>query len=287
MREIKKGGKIRRRRRRRSGRVKEEAGGVCGHRAKGRHAHRPRDAAAKANGRGHLLSCSSHPCRHPPRPKYSCHRQVFTDVEVMNTIDGSNDSERAEQSCASCKRLKRRCSKDLPTCLLCSRVGRRCDYSTGPVTPTRSDPEWINARLQTRPGTPNNAFLFRSNVLPNPFVPPDPPREPSKLATCFLDSVATRGVDAALPCDLLWRDVCPGMDEVSVDEAASIINRYFSTTHSWLPVGKVCLEMPQHRRLMPVCSIKTSGHEIATQPTSIRRCRCAGTAARNAARSRR
>ena len=154
----------------------------------------------------------------------------------MSAIDASNDPERAEQSCASCKRLKRRCSKDLPTCLLCSRVGRRCDYSTGPVTPTRSDPDSSTARLQTRSGTPSS-FLFRSDVLPNPFVPPTPSRGPSNLATCFLDSVAMRGVEAALPCDLLWRDVCSGLGEVSADEAASITDRYFSTTHSWLPIG--------------------------------------------------
>lgn len=157
----------------------------------------------------------------------------------MNTIDSSNNSERAEQSCASCKRLKRRCSKDLPTCLLCSRVGRRCDYSVAPVTPTRSDPDSTTARLQTRSGTPSS-FVFRSDVLPNPFVPPTSPSRSSTLATCFLDSVATRGVDAALPCDLLWRDVCPGLGEVSADEAASIADRYFSTTHLWLPIGPFC-----------------------------------------------
>lgn len=158
------------------------------------------------------------------------------DVEAMDVIDASNDPERAEQSCASCKRLKRRCSKDLPTCLLCSRVGRRCDYSIGPVTPTRSDPDSsTTARLQTRSGTPSS-FLFRSDVLPNPFAP-TPPRGTSNLATCFLDSVAMRGADAALPCDLIWRDVCSGLGEVSADEATSITDRYFKTTHSWLPIG--------------------------------------------------
>jgi len=188
------------------------------------------DAAAKPHGRGHSLSCTSHPCRHDPRfrnPPGSIH------AEAMSTIDGNDHPERAEQSCASCKRLKRRCSKDLPTCLLCSRVGRRCDYTVGPLTPTRSDPDSSNTRLQTRPGTPN-AFSFRANVVPNPFVPS---REPSNLATCFLDSVAMRGVDATLPCDLLWLDVCPGMDALAADQAASITDRYFSTTHSWLPIS--------------------------------------------------
>jgi hypothetical protein len=170
------------------------------------------------------------------------------DAKAMNTIGAANDCERAEQSCASCKRLKRRCSKDLPTCMLCSRVRRRCDYSIAPVTPTRSDPDSSTARVETRSGTPSS-FLFRSDVLPNPFVPPSSTKRSSDLATCFLDSVAMRGVEAALPCNLLWRDVCSGLGEVSADEAASIADRYFSTTHSWLPIGKFHIIWLQHRCL--------------------------------------
>jgi len=200
----------------------------------------------------------------------------------MNTIDASNEPERAEQSCASCKRLKRRCSKDLPTCLLCSRVGRRCDYSIGPVTPTGSDPDSSSARVQTRSGTPSS-FLFRSGVLPNPFVPPTPSKGPSDLATCFLDSVAMRGVEAALPCDLLWRDVCSGLGEVSADEAASIADRYFSTTHSWLPIGMFCTMWLQYHCLTALRSIKTPSLEITTQCTATHRRRRPDTVACNAA----
>jgi hypothetical protein len=199
----------------------------------------------------------------------------------MNTIDAANDPERAEQSCASCKRLKRRCSKDLPTCLLCSRVGRRCDYSIAPVTPTRSDPDSSTARVETRSGTPSS-FLFRSNVLPNPFVPPTSPKASSDLATCFLDSVAMRGVEAALPCNLLWRNICSGLGEVSADEAASIADRYFSTTHSWFPIGKFLYSMAAVSHLTPLCSIKTPGLEIDTQRTGDHRCRRADTSAGNA-----
>lgn len=144
--------------------------------------------------------------------------------------------ERAEQSCASCKRLKRRCSKDLPTCELCSRVGRRCNYSTTPSTPTRSDTEPRNERIQSRTDTPAS-FPFRSDVSLNSLVSNIPTEETSDLATCFLDSVATRGMDVALPQTLLWLDVCPGSYDICKDEASNIIDRYFSTTHSWLPIS--------------------------------------------------
>ena len=153
---------------------------------------------------------------------------------IMETI--GDQPERAEQSCASCKRLKRRCSKDLPTCQLCSRVGRRCDYSSIPSTPTRSDTEPRAERIGGRTETPS-FFPFRSDVSLAPFVSDVPSKTSSELATCFLDSVATRGVEVTPPTTLLWRDVCPNGEDISKDEASSILDRYFSTTHSWLPIG--------------------------------------------------
>ena len=160
----------------------------------------------------------------------------------METI-GSDQPERAEQSCASCKRLKRRCSKDLPTCQLCSRVGRRCDYPSFPSTPTRSDTEPRAERIQGRTETPAS-FPFRSDVSLPPFVSNAPSKESSELATCFLDSVATRGVEVTPPNTLLWRDVCPNGEDISKDEASNIVDRYFSTTHSWFPIS---VYLPDHR----------------------------------------
>jgi hypothetical protein len=157
--------------------------------------------------------------------------------DEMESID--NQPERAEQSCASCKRLKRRCSKDLPTCDLCSRVGRRCNYSTTPSTPTKSDTDLPTERIQSRTETPSS-FPFRSEVSLSSFVSNVPSEISSDLATCFLDSVATRGIDVALPSALLWRDLCPGSEDIPLAEASDIIDRYFSTTHSWLPIG-ACL----------------------------------------------
>jgi hypothetical protein len=155
---------------------------------------------------------------------------------AMETIGGDPPG-RAEQSCASCKRLKRRCSKDLPTCQLCFRVGRRCDYPSFPSIPTRSDTEPRAGRIRGRTGTPAS-FPFRSDVSLAPFVSNAPSKESSELATCFLDSVATRGVEVTPPSTLLWRDVCLGGEEISKDEASNIVYRYFSTTHSWLPISE-------------------------------------------------
>lgn len=165
----------------------------------------------------------------------------------METIGGDH-FERAEQSCASCKRLKRRCSKDLPTCQLCSRVGRRCDYSSIPSTPTRSDTEPRVERIGGRTEAPAS-FPFRSDVLLAPFVSNVPSKESPELATCFLDSVATRSVEVTPPSTLLWRDLCPNGEDISKDEASNIVDRYFSTTHSWLPIG---VFLPNYQDLMAV-----------------------------------
>lgn len=54
---------------------------------------------------------------------------------------------RAEQTCAACKKLKRKCDKLLPQCALCQRTGRRCDYSTMSPTPTAGDLTVLRGRL--------------------------------------------------------------------------------------------------------------------------------------------
>lgn len=148
------------------------------------------------------------------------------------------EDQRAERSCISCQRLKRRCSKDLPTCQLCSRVGRRCDYPTIPLTPTRSDPDSSTGRPQpsTRTSTPGN-LLFRTDDVPSISVP-SPRKETTNLATCFLDSVATRGADAALSCTMMWQDIYPGAEGITASKASSVLDKYFSTTHSWFPISK-------------------------------------------------
>lgn len=148
----------------------------------------------------------------------------------------STDERHAELSCTPCKRLKRRCSKDLPACSLCVRVGRRCVYPTVSTTPTRTEPpsELDTTGLRTRTGTPT-PFSFRSDVPSNPFV-----QRPSRnVAFNFLDSIASRGTGEPMSCDLSWREVCPGSEEICYDEAMNIFGKYLATTHLWLPIGQL------------------------------------------------
>lgn len=56
-------------------------------------------------------------------------------------------SSRAEVSCSACKRLKRKCDKQVPKCSLCLRTGRICDYIT-PSDPSPSAADF--AAVQSR-----------------------------------------------------------------------------------------------------------------------------------------
>lgn len=46
---------------------------------------------------------------------------------------------RASQACTACRKMKRKCSKELPTCSLCSRMNRECDYSDSIPMPTAEE----------------------------------------------------------------------------------------------------------------------------------------------------
>jgi hypothetical protein len=56
------------------------------------------------------------------------------------TLSGAPHSPlKSNQACLSCKKQKRKCDKNLPSCSLCSRMQRACDYSIAPPTPSRDD----------------------------------------------------------------------------------------------------------------------------------------------------
>lgn len=51
----------------------------------------------------------------------------------------SSDTAKAPQACSACRKMKRKCSKDLPSCSLCSRMSRPCDYSETSHSPNADD----------------------------------------------------------------------------------------------------------------------------------------------------
>ena len=133
----------------------------------------------------------------------------------------------ADLSCHACRKLKRKCSKELPSCSLCSRVGRTCDYSTpSPDSPGR----------QSRPGTAQlqaaglpdwSSTASRSSSA----------RSPKFNAAWYIDSVSARGMEFDPTCELSWCDI-PGIKTAAftLQESQEIATRFFRTTHTWFPV---------------------------------------------------
>lgn len=56
--------------------------------------------------------------------------------------------ELAPQACSSCRKQKRKCDKQLPSCGLCQRIGRVCDYAPEPQTSAASPEEFSALRQE-------------------------------------------------------------------------------------------------------------------------------------------
>jgi hypothetical protein len=151
-------------------------------------------------------------------------------------------------SCQSCRRLKRKCSKEQPTCSLCARVGRNCTYPTSGSSPDKSlassrKRSWAEAiglndsrSSSAYPATVSLGYhRGRWTDDDGNGLPKRPsPRFPTAW---FIDSAFARGMDVGVPTDLRWDKIDGTRVTVSVADAEQITDHYFKTTHEWLPVG--------------------------------------------------
>ncbi|KAK7221390.1 hypothetical protein V2G26_009393 [Clonostachys chloroleuca] len=88
---------------------------------------------------------------------------------------------RSEQACTACKKLKRRCDKNLPECSLCQRTGRECEYGiTGPPQPTAND--WVF--MQTRLAELESRLVGSPSVFQQSMSPVPAPASTSSSTMC-------------------------------------------------------------------------------------------------------
>lgn len=181
---------------------------------------------------------------------------------VMNTQGSSADSStpssgpHADHSCLACRKLKRKCSKDVPTCSLCSRVGRECEYPSSTSSPERRSvdaspaPSKSNSRWQT----PRNLFTSRNHLFPAFATPTQahdirlaPPADFDGIAkpkrqkfqsAWYVDSVTARGMDIGPTTDLAWSEIEGVRLALTIDDARQIAQHYFGTVHEWLPISE-------------------------------------------------
>lgn len=145
---------------------------------------------------------------------------------TMETETATPQVALAELSCISCRRLKRRCTKDLPKCSLCSRVGRACEYPTPDATPDRQ-----GAPRPDRPDSNTSSYFGSPGSVPDLGITARP-----LPAAFFVDSVASRGTKAPLSNDLLWDHVVSEPAALSTAQAEQVADTYFASTHQWLPI---------------------------------------------------
>lgn len=144
----------------------------------------------------------------------------------------------AEFSCVSCRRLKRKCSKDLPTCSLCSRVGRTCLYQSPTSNP---DSSYNISSDQSSSQHINGDVVAPGNIATPPVIAgfkPLPLSSRSPLVHSFLDSISMRGEEPALANGLQWQQLHRDAEPMPLKAAWAVADRFFETTYDWLPIGE-------------------------------------------------
>ena len=152
---------------------------------------------------------------------------------MCHTVDRRN-MRAVPISCLSCRRLKRKCSKERPACSLCVRVGRVCDYSNL-SSPEPTDANFLRQRQQGHANDLNSAGLSLATVSQ---------MQKTKFVTIrnnfpevwFLDSALARGLQKKVVHQVKWIDITNAQDSMSITEARLISNEYFKTVHIWLPI---------------------------------------------------
>lgn len=105
---------------------------------------------------------------------------------------------RASQACIACRRQKRKCDKQLPSCALCLRMSRSCDYSDSTPTPNADDFALLRqkvAELESRleaKNTPWGRTSTISGVSYQHNVNPPPPIASGFPTMLLLDSEVFR-----------------------------------------------------------------------------------------------
>lgn len=147
----------------------------------------------------------------------------------------------AQRACSTCRRQKRKCTRELPECSLCLKHGRRCDYDEAIPAPTRPDVQQLpSSHPHLSPSSPGNtqASPFRPNGSSQDLALPLLAQ--SKFpASFFLDhdvfQLLGRSIEpATLKFPLSILD--PVRDQARI---RSDVDIYFNSTHTFFPISEL------------------------------------------------
>lgn len=142
---------------------------------------------------------------------------------------------KARFACVACRRLKRKCPKELPSCSLCTRLEKRCEY------PPRVRSEYQEPALASPQSLDGStSFQIRNDTSPesHPDLPEDDRRGPGPIhsfpAMFFLDSDVCNKPLLSDPYQIMVSTTTnPGS---LPSEMLLVCEEYFSTVHQWLPI---------------------------------------------------
>ncbi|KAF6810916.1 fungal specific transcription factor [Colletotrichum musicola] len=136
---------------------------------------------------------------------------------------------RAQQSCRQCRRLKRKCPRDLPSCALCDRLGKKCQYPAGrkPYGSPQDEDEESQSQLSQVMSTPSAASVTSYGTSVVGTFGADFP------SSFFLDSDLFQPISHdALGCP---SSVPPYVSDLLHEDVGVICERYFNTVDTWFP----------------------------------------------------
>ncbi|KAI1502545.1 hypothetical protein F5X99DRAFT_417869 [Biscogniauxia marginata] len=143
---------------------------------------------------------------------------------------------KARFSCAACRRLKRRCPKELPSCTLCARLKKKCEYPPRALGSYQRLADSIVV-LDSENGhvDPDNQSSCRSSSGALDGLRQSPASETPRACDFpvmyFLDSgTCLKPLSPTQP-------LCPVATSASpTPEVQALVEEYFSAVHPWLPI---------------------------------------------------
>lgn len=160
-------------------------------------------------------------------------------------------------SCLACKRLKRKCSRDQPTCSLCRKTNRICRYPDDQTADDLTQVSALRARIRQLEGQLSQALgsdmqHAGSQAMGSGFSAPEPSHKTNALpadqlinglrqdfSKLVLDSVAFRNSESRL-----WQGIEASLSQqIRCSSAAAqlfaIIQNHVVSTHVWLPISEL------------------------------------------------
>ncbi|RTE71146.1 hypothetical protein BHE90_014463 [Fusarium euwallaceae] len=146
--------------------------------------------------------------------------------------------EKAHQACRACRRLKRRCTKDLPSCSLCIRLHKSCEYPEGAIPNTITNTA-VNDRLRhleqllnVNSISPPEASRCPASDFPPPIQGPTNNFPPAffldnELFTPLRENALAQSTQSSL------HQIC---SEYLGNDPMESASAYLSTVHTWLPM---------------------------------------------------